>query len=74
MLHNSDDSKNKNDSVDNQIETNKEDDMVSSPITEDLKAMFTNENVFKIVVIIIACLNKFHQTGNTDKIYLKLTV
>lgn len=27
-----------------------------------------NENVFKIVVIVIAFLNKLHQEGNTDYI------
>lgn len=28
----------------------------------------TNENIFKIVVIVIAFLNKLHHEGNTDYI------
>lgn len=74
MLHNSDDLKNKNNSVDNKIEINKEDNIVKFPVTEDIKAILTNENLFKIVVIMIAGLHKLQQTGNTDQIYIKLTV
>lgn len=74
MLHNSDNSKNKNNSVDNKIETNKEDNIVTPPVTEDIHAMLTSENLFKIVVIIIACLNKLHQAGNTDKMHFLLTL
>ncbi|VVC45615.1 Hypothetical protein CINCED_3A001046 [Cinara cedri] len=74
MLHNSDDSKNKNNSVDNKIETNKEDNITTSPVTEDIKVMLTNENLFKIVVTIIACLTKLHQadTKNIPKAELFL--
>lgn len=74
MLHNSDNSKNKNNSVDNKIETDKVDNIVAPPVTEDIQAMLTSENLFKIVVIIIACLNKLYRAGNTNKMYFKLTV
>lgn len=63
-MHNTDDLKNKNSSVDKKIDAQKED--VTSLVRETVQVMLTNENVFKIVVIIIACLNKLHQSGNSD--------
>jgi hypothetical protein len=64
ILHNTDDFKNKNGSDDKKIDIQKED--ITSSIQETVQAMLTNENVFKIVVIIIACLNKLHHSGNLD--------
>lgn len=64
ILHNTDELKNKNSSDDNKIDIQKED--ITSSVKETIQAMCTNENVFKIVVIIIACLNKLHQSGNLD--------
>lgn len=62
ILHNTDDLKNTDNSIDKKIDVQKED--ITSLVKEIVQVMLTNENVFKIVVIIIACLNKLHQSGN----------
>lgn len=64
-MHNSDDFNNKTSTVDKKMESNKED-ILTPSVKENIQVIFTNENVFKIVVIMIACLNKLHQTGMFD--------
>jgi len=66
-LQNFDDFKNKINTADKKKEINKEDTI--TPLMNDTVQFFSiNENIFKIVVIVIAFLNKLHQEGNTDYI------
>lgn len=51
--------------ADKKKETNKED-IPTLSVNDTLQFISTNENIFKIVVIIIACLNKLHQEGNAN--------
>lgn len=67
-MHNSNEFKNKTSSADKKIETNEEN-ILTPLVKENIQVMLTNENVFKIVVIMIACLNKLHQTGMFDNFY-----
>lgn len=67
-MHNSDDLKNQVNSVDNEIESNKEN-ILTSSVKENIQVILNNKNVFKIVIIIIACLNKLHKTDS--KYYTK---
>jgi len=64
-LHNSSNLKNQINSLDKEIESNKED-ILTSSVKENIQVILNNKNVFKIVVIIIACLNKLYQSGNFD--------
>lgn len=60
ILQNFDDFKNKNNTADKKREINKEDTLTPS-VKDTIQFLSSNENIFKIVVIIIACLNKLHQ-------------
>jgi len=68
MLHNYNDLKSKNNSINKNTESNKED-ILTSSVNENIQMISNNENLFKIVVTIIACLNKLHHTGNSNLIY-----
>lgn len=67
-MHNSDNFKNQINSIDKEIESNKED-ILTPSVKENIQVILSNKNIFKIVVIIITCLKKLHQTGNSDYIY-----
>lgn len=54
---------NKNSSDDKNKEMNKED-IFASSVKKNIQITLTNENIFKIVVILITCLNKLRHTGN----------
>lgn len=65
LLQNFADFENKTNTTDKKKEINKEDTLTPS-VKDTIQFLSTNENIFKIVVIIIACLNKLHKEGNTD--------
>jgi len=65
LLQNFTDFKNKANTADKKKEINKEDTLTPS-VKDTIQFLSTNENIFKIVVIIIACLNKLHKEGNAD--------
>ncbi|XP_015380477.1 PREDICTED: uncharacterized protein LOC107174153 [Diuraphis noxia] len=60
LLQNFADFKNKINTADKKNEINKDDTLTPS-VKDTIQFLSTNENVFKIVVIIIACLNKLHK-------------
>lgn len=47
--------------MDNNNENN-----LTAPVKENIMTMLNNENVFKITIIIISCLNKLHIAGNSE--------
>jgi len=66
-LHDPDGIKNKNIAVDKAKESTAEN-IISSSNKENIETLFSNENIFKIVVILISCLSKLHRTGNLNQI------
>lgn len=68
-MHHFDEFEDKNKSDDKKKEID-ETDILTSSVKENLQVMFNNENVFKIVVIMISCLNKLHHAGNLNKLYI----
>lgn len=58
------DVQNKNNSNQQKNEVKNDDNLKSAQDT--LQQILNNDNVFKIVIILIACLNKLHQSGNSN--------
>lgn len=56
---------NKNSADDKNKEINKEE-MFASSVEKNIQITLSNENVFKIVIILITCLNKLRHTGNLN--------
>lgn len=61
------DVQNKNNSNQQKNETNNDDNLKSTQ--DSLQQILNNDNVFKIIIILIACLNKLHQSGNSVYTY-----
>lgn len=59
----------KNHSIDKKLGTSKEE-IITASVKENIQMTLSNENVFKIVVILISCLNKLLHTGNSKQIFL----
>lgn len=55
---------NKNNSTDKNLDTSKEE-ILAASVKENIQMTLSNENVFKIVVILISCRNKLLHTGNS---------
>lgn len=66
MLDNFED---KNNLIDKKSDSNKEE-ILTASVKENIQMTLSNENVFKIVVILISCLNKLHHTGNYILIFI----
>lgn len=72
-MHNYNEFENKNKADDKKKEID-EADILTSSVKESLQVMFSNENIFKIVVIMMSCLNKLHHAGNLIQINLILII
>lgn len=58
---------NKNCTVTKKSDTNAEE-ILTPSIKGNVEVLLNNEHIFKIVVILISCLNKLHHvTGNSNK-------
>lgn len=66
MLDNFED---KNNSIDKKLDTSKEE-ILTASVKENIQTTLSNENVFKIAVILISCLNKLLHTGNFILIFI----